>query len=250
MTTLTLPTPAMELITSYLDSKDLATMAQVNTSWKTLVYRNSTWKKHLWKPKTGSETLWYTNIPTLARHCGAPRKDCFLSWAKTTLADSSLGLKPDALFMRWKSLGKPCVHLTHHHMWDVCKATPQLKTMPASESTYYSYRLISVFTKPGLNDYIAYLMREVDLLTKEHYFVLTMMTSDYLRDLRLLCHKAKQDEYAEIAKLVLERRKVLEACVRALQSHGVVEFDTNDSYVKNNLEKAYSLAAFSMPAKN
>ncbi len=249
MSTLTLPTPAMELITSYLDSRDLGTMAQVNTSWKTLVYRTSTWKKFLWKPKTGSETLWHTNMPTLARHYGSPTKDCFLSWAKATLSDSSLDLKPDALYMRWKSIGKPCVHLTHHHMWDVCRATPQLKAMPATESTYYSYRLVSVFTKPGLNDYIAYLMREMDMLTKEYYFILSMMTSDYLRDLRLLCHKAKQDEYTEIVKLVESRKAIYEACIRKLQSHGVVEFETNDRYVKNNLEKAYSLVAFSLPTK-
>lgn len=244
MAYLTLPSSAMEHIAGFLDTRDLGKMAQVNSSWKTLVYRNSVWKKFIWRPKTGAESLFesYT-IPKHARHICVPTQACFLAWAKHTIAESS---PPEKLYAYWKACGKPCIIMNHHHMWDVCKATPVLKAMPREEYLYYYYRLVSYNSMPGLNNYIVYLMNQCAYLEKRCSLTLSMMVHDPFRDLRLMCHKAKQAMYGNYEKQAEDLKKVFEACVRVLQSHGVVEFDTNDRLVKANPEKYYGLATFSV----
>jgi hypothetical protein len=244
---ITLPPSAMEHIANFLDARDLGTMAQVNSAWKTLAYRNSVWKKLLWKPKTGADSLFesYT-IPKHARHIGAQTQACFLAWAKHTIAECNLGYGPEKLYAYWKALGKPCVVMNHHHMWDVCRAAPVLKSMSKDEQKYYYYRLISYNSISGLNDIVVYLMNQCTYLEKRHSLGLNMMVHDPFRDLRLAVHKAKQIEYSVYEKKADDLKKVYEACIRLLQSHGVVEFDTNDRVVKANPEKYYSLVAFSL----
>ena len=73
-----------------------------------------------------------------------------------------------------------------------------------------------------------------------------MMVHDPFRDLRLAVHKAKMATYSTYEKQAEDLKKIFEACVRLLQSHGIVEFDTNDRLVKANPEKYYGHAAFSV----
>lgn len=244
---ITLPSSAMEHIASFLDARDLSTMAQVNTAWKTLSYRSSVWKKLLWKPKTGADSLFeYYTIPKHARHIGTQTQACFLAWAKNTVAESNLDYGPEKLYAYWKGLGKPCIVMNHHHIWDVCKAAHVLKTMSKDEQTYYYYRLISYNSMSGINNIVVYLMNQCSHLEKRHSLTFNMMVHDPFRDLRLAVHKEKQAAYAVYEKRAEDLKKVYEACIRHLQSHGVVELDNNDRLVKANPEKYYSLAAFSI----
>ena len=147
----------MYTLLPYFDAKSMATLAQVSTAWKTIVYRPSVWRSFLWRLKESHQIHFHNNleIPSNARHIGEPTNLCFHTWfesrqymgqqndlprefhtAKDSKAMYSVAKKV------WEKNKKPCVHIDHHIWTDVFRGRLFLNTMNPSDVERISFRIM------------------------------------------------------------------------------------------------------------
>jgi hypothetical protein len=153
---MTLPPEISKHIVSYLSPSDLGRVAQLNKSWRDVVYSNSCWNVNkLWDVKPESRHEFYTgfDIPSSAHHMGEPTLMCFHDWVSlvkkhmyyTSVPYCVLESDDFSLYVKhfqklWKRLGRPCIH-THHYKWyDVFRGREFLVKMSPADQQRVFYR--------------------------------------------------------------------------------------------------------------
>jgi hypothetical protein len=153
-----IPSEIVPDIFQYLSPHDLAIVAQVNKTWKHVVYSNTCWKpfcEKLWEIKRDSMFEFYhgLEIPAYARHMGEPSELCFADWLSFILQKQLYSTVPFCVLESssyghyllhfkqvWRRMGRPCIHTTHHKWYDVFRGRKYLSAMSPSDQQRVFYR--------------------------------------------------------------------------------------------------------------
>lgn len=153
-----IPSEIVPFIVEFLSPLDMAVVAQVNTSWRDVVYSNACWKRmteKIWEIKPDSSLEFYhgLEIPSRARHMGEPTELCFADWLFLLVRSNHHTSVPFCILessdykdyihyfkQLWKTLRCPCVHTTHYKWYDVYKGRHYLAKMSPSDQQRVFYR--------------------------------------------------------------------------------------------------------------
>jgi hypothetical protein len=194
-----LPTEIIPFIFHYLSPCDLAVVAQINKTWKDVVYSNNCWKNNvikLWKIKPDSILEFYhgLEIPSSARHIGEPTQICFIDWMNMLLRSKHYILIPFEVLesidykkyiqyfkQLWHKLNRPCIHATHHKWYDVYRGRQYLSTLSPSDQQRVFYRhcqFICRYETVEVNPYCFWLQTQI---SQSNFFdYLSIDTSDII----------------------------------------------------------------------
>ncbi len=259
MTSLLLPSVAMDAILSFCDATDLARLAQVNKTWQRIVYRKS-----VWEPKNIEYCHVELMLPTPprgARHIGAQTQICFNRWlCGCTHSNIRSHVLPEYIhhtedpkkymeraYRFWKDHGRPCYIREHHHISDVLIA-PLPKGLSRSDRMRILFQLVKTRKSVSKNAYATYLLIQ---MAYGHPITLPPPASDLEADAtpmaRLLHATEKQahDRAVLINSLYSTLQTVYTRSAQLLTAHGFAELETNDAWFAANRDAAWSTAGFS-----
>lgn len=267
MTSITLPSDAMNKIVEFLDAKSFAKMAQVNKTWQRIAYQTEYWMHASWKIKKSGALLVTQTVPKDARHIGEKHEMCFIKWlakqVKTpTNLPKSLVHTTDfeklivAAKVVWKELGKPCSIVNHHYVRDVLRF-PLPSDLPMHERKRISLRIVEEPRKSDLkNAYAVWIDGQIeemmydllvgyDLITR---FPAGMYESDPL--MKLIRDFAKLD--ADRDTYIKEHQRKIctmyQASSLRLKKYSSKEFDANEKWFREKNEEVWVAAGFSWTA--
>ena len=259
-----LPTGPMSIILSFLDAQGLAKLAQTCKAGRLIVYRTSAWTN--WRPRPGTEHHYFLpwDIPRSARHRGEPTTLCFYEWANVRRVhpDGSLPrhiaceMDPVAYYValksHWIRLGRPCVHLHHHHWIDVFKGRAFLAKKPPSEVQRIYYRVIDQVA-PESNAYYEWLRSR---LAPCHHvsWPATMAVPTYpevhwddpLLQITKDVHEMERARYAHLRTLRLEALATWVRCADRVFVLGRHVFEANERAYKKDPDLYLDAIIFSM----
>lgn len=256
---LVLPAPAMERIFDFLNSCDLALMAQTCAVWKRIVYRKSVWQKKNFNYHDPHMIL-HDRIPTHARHIGITTRFCYLHWLqeKTMLfsihdslpiylqhiTDPEKFMK--ATYKYWQRHGCPCYVKEHHELQDLL-IVPFPASFSKAEKQRVLYRLIDSSFSTSMNAYAHYLACEGGRMDYTHT-IPTMETVrnglDPLQKFRAEAHKIICARLEAINVAIHTYAGRYHACMTALTRRGFSEFENNDTWYNRDRDAVWSTAGF------
>jgi hypothetical protein len=244
-----LPSELTRRIVEYLSPSDYARVAQVNKSWRQVVYSNTCWDLNkLWDVKHESRSEFYSGleIPRYARHLGEPTHLCFHDWLfhitksrhftyipLCVLESDNFELYVKYLQKVWRRLGCPCIHTNHHKWYDVYRGRSYLTKLSHADQQRVFYRLAS-FTKDrkivDTNSYRFWLVHHID---KSHGFLINsseiLPPSDHPVD--IIHAHVKNREHRRLLYLNEFRETLLHqfrSSIQNLRIYGKKEFDKKD----------------------
>jgi hypothetical protein len=256
-----LPTPAMESIHSFLDARDLATMAQTCKTWQRIVYRKSVWTEKNISYRS-APILTFGSVPPHARHLGTPTETCFLNWLKNSKYIMTEDLLPvyiehnadPAKFMKatrayWMRHGCPCEIPEHHRLQDMLRI-PFPRDFSKADRQRVLHRLIIPSESTSYNVYSHYLELLNRKLSRGGTLRVPSMgiipdASDPLHRLWVASDAMLRARYDAINAAVAERCAKNSASFTALARHGRTEFEANDVWFVRERDAVWSTAGFS-----
>jgi len=243
-----LPGDVMPIIVEFLDRKDRAKMAMVNTAWNQCMYRSIVWKNDRWTPAPGViGTL--LHLPPDARHIGSPYKSCFFHWLENQRIIQSKPIKK--YYYYWKKIGSPCLYIHHHRFEDTVIASKTYKTLSEKDKQYLFYRCTKTHTEKE-NSYSAYLQS----LQEEFQFIRMNLSRiiqpsfihsedvfNLLREESLqLIQKNEEDAY----KYIKDYEYILKKCNNALIHRGQHPWSLNEMACAKDPRMMWESVAFSL----
>ena len=257
---LILPAPAMEAVLSFLDARDLATMAQTCRTWQRIVYRKSVWvEKNI--SYCIDLTLIHTSVPPHARHIGSPTETCFLYWLQDKRARlifenpfpiSIEQITDPAKYIKvahtyWKRHGRPCALVDHHRLQDLLRFSLP-REFTKSEKQRILHRLIAPTESTPHNVYCHYLERLNHEISKP--LVLSPISfepdpTNPLHRYKVAADKFLRARFDAVNSAVAARCTKNQASFTALARHGHAEFELNDTWFRKERNGVWSAAGFS-----
>jgi hypothetical protein len=248
-----LPSELTRRIVEYLSPSDLARVAQINTSWRKVVYSNACWNPNkLWDIKSGdSRHEFYSGleIPSNARHLGQPTELCFHDWLSLIrknkyhtsipfcILESENHLKYIKYYKRlWISLGCPCIHTNHYKWYDVYKGRVYLhKLSPADQQRIFYKHCKFIIERDVLdtNPYRFWLQKHIENSIGYTYARFDMSDiqprSEHPAD--IIEAKIKTREYKRLQYLSDCRQLIIQkfhTSIQNLRIYGKKEFEKKD----------------------
>lgn len=241
------PSEITKQIASYLSPHDLGRVAQLNKSWRNLVYSNSCWNLNkLWDVKHESRGEFYSefDIPSNARHIGEPTQLCFYDWLTRSPAfinmvpfciveSNDFSVYVSYLHKIWKHSGCPCVHTNHYKWYDVFRGREFLVKLSAADQQRVFYRHCNFIIDRKIvdtNPYRFWLQNYNDLTIHTHTpFLQYTPRSDHPADIIVAATKNK--EYKRISYVHQRREAAIQrfqTSIQKLRIYGKKEFEKKD----------------------
>ena len=260
-----LPTGPMSIVLSFLDAQGLAKLAQTCRAGRLIVYRTSMWFQ--WRVRSGMEHHYFLpwDIPRSARHHGQPTTLCFYEWANVRRVhpDGSLPrhvafetdpiASYEALKSHWIRLGRPCVHLHHHHWIDVFKGRAFLAGKTPSEIQRIYYRVTNR-TAPESNAYYEWFQSRMTPCIQVPWPATLPMAAydvvhwdDPLLQITKDVHEGERARYAHLRTLRLEALATWVRCADRVFVLGRHTFEANERAYKKDPDLYLDAIIFSMP---
>ena len=258
MTSLALPSAAMDSILSFCDATGLARLAQVNKTWQRIVYRKS-----IWEPKNVvycHADLMLPMPPRDARHIGCQTQICFGRWLAGCISSNIRShvlpvyiqhTKDPKKFMEraykfWVERGKPCYIIEHHHACDVLIA-PLPKDLNRSDRMRILFQLVKTRKSVSKNAYATYLLTQMAYSHTIDEPAVPDLDADTTPIARLKHTTLKQahDRAVHINASQAALKAIYTRCVQLLTAHGFAELETNDAWFAGSRDTAWSAAGFS-----
>lgn len=238
----------MPMIVEFLDMRDRAKMAMVNTGWNQCMYRTNVWKNDRWIPAPGVIGT-ILHLPPDARHIGSPYKACFFHWLDNQRIIQSKPIKK--YYQYWKRIGSPCLYIHHHRFEDTVIASKKFKTLSEKDKQYLFYRCTKLNTDKE-NSYSAYLRS----LIEEFQFIRmnlsriiqpSFIKSDdvfnVFRDESLLMIQTNEED---AYKYIKDYEYRLKNCNKALAIRGQHQWILNDMAFAKDPMAMWESVAFSL----
>jgi hypothetical protein len=252
-------------LVSYLSPCDLGRVAQVNKSWRNVIYSNSCWNCNitkLWDVKHESRHEFYTgfDIPSSAHHMGEPTLMCFHDWlslVKKNMYYTSVPfciLESDDFHMYvsyfhklWKRLGRPCIHTTHYKWYDVFKGREFLFKMSQADQQRVFYRHCRFVLDRKVidtNQYRFWLQSHIEYSLAYNYsfnYIIQSMqdvTPKSSHPADIIVAAIKNKEHKRIMYLQQCRDRVIQSfqtSIQKLRIYGKREFDKKDEAMWSEL---------------
>jgi hypothetical protein len=255
---LILPSPAMESVLSFLDTRDVAIMAQTCNTWRRIAYRKSVWSE---------KNISYNRIPTIvcetiprhARHIGSPTLVCFGYWLKqvtggsetqtlslhlTHMTDPATYIKEAKAY--WHRHGCPCLIRDHHRLQDLLQF-PFPTDFSKSDRMRVMHRLIKYSESRVYNVYCHYLECQIQKINASFTDLppgIILDTSDPLHRFIISAHNHSTVRRRAVNAVLAAHCAKLEASLVALGRHGKAEFEYNDTWFERNRTDIWSRAGF------